>query len=52
MRFVQLTPPGSACSISIGEGIVTSLPDRSRACNWSSPTSLRPIENWSTGASK
>jgi uncharacterized glyoxalase superfamily protein PhnB len=26
MRFVQLTPPGSACSISIGEGIVTSLP--------------------------
>jgi catechol 2,3-dioxygenase-like lactoylglutathione lyase family enzyme len=26
MRFVQLTPPGSACSISIGEGIVTSQP--------------------------
>jgi catechol 2,3-dioxygenase-like lactoylglutathione lyase family enzyme len=26
MRFVQLTPPGSACSISIGEGIVTSTP--------------------------
>ncbi|HEY7257187.1 MAG TPA: VOC family protein, partial [Solirubrobacterales bacterium] len=21
MRFVQLTPPGSACSISIGEGL-------------------------------
>jgi catechol 2,3-dioxygenase-like lactoylglutathione lyase family enzyme len=26
MRFVQLTPPGSACSIAIGEGIVTSTP--------------------------
>src|SRR5713226_5545532 len=26
LRFVQLTPPGSACSISIGEGIVTSTP--------------------------
>jgi predicted enzyme related to lactoylglutathione lyase len=26
MRFVQLTPPGSACSIAIGQGIVTSVP--------------------------
>jgi predicted enzyme related to lactoylglutathione lyase len=26
LRFVQLTPPGSACSISIGGGIVTSTP--------------------------
>ena len=26
MRFVQLTPPGSACSIAMGEGIVTSTP--------------------------
>lgn len=26
MRFVQLTPPGSACSISFGEGIVKSVP--------------------------
>jgi catechol 2,3-dioxygenase-like lactoylglutathione lyase family enzyme len=26
IRFVQLTPPGSACSISFGEGIVTSVP--------------------------
>jgi predicted enzyme related to lactoylglutathione lyase len=25
LRFVQLTPPGSACSITIGEG-VTSMP--------------------------
>jgi catechol 2,3-dioxygenase-like lactoylglutathione lyase family enzyme len=26
MRFVQLTPPGSACSIAIGRGIVESEP--------------------------
>lgn len=26
IRFVQLTPPGSACSIVLGEGIVTMPP--------------------------
>ena len=26
MRFVQLTPPGSACSIALGIGIVDSTP--------------------------
>jgi predicted enzyme related to lactoylglutathione lyase len=26
MRFVQLTPPGSACSITIGEGISEAAP--------------------------
>jgi predicted enzyme related to lactoylglutathione lyase len=26
MRFVQLTPPGSACSIAIGEGIIATTP--------------------------
>ena len=26
LRFVQLTPPGSACSIAIGEGITPSPP--------------------------
>src|SRR3954447_15152830 len=26
MRFVQLTPPGSACSIAIGKGLVESAP--------------------------
>jgi predicted enzyme related to lactoylglutathione lyase len=26
LRFVQLTPPGSACSIAFGEGIVDSEP--------------------------
>jgi len=26
MRFVQLTPPGSACSIAIGQGITDAVP--------------------------
>ena len=26
IRFVQLTPPGSACSIAIGKGISTAAP--------------------------
>jgi catechol 2,3-dioxygenase-like lactoylglutathione lyase family enzyme len=26
LRFVQLTPPGSACSIALGEGIVDTKP--------------------------
>jgi catechol 2,3-dioxygenase-like lactoylglutathione lyase family enzyme len=26
LRFVQLTPPGSACSIALGEGIVEGVP--------------------------
>jgi catechol 2,3-dioxygenase-like lactoylglutathione lyase family enzyme len=27
VRFVQLTPPGSACSIALGTGITTAVPD-------------------------
>ena len=26
IRFVQLTPPGSACSIAIGKGVVDAVP--------------------------
>jgi catechol 2,3-dioxygenase-like lactoylglutathione lyase family enzyme len=26
LRFVQLTPPGSACSIAIGQGLTTAAP--------------------------
>ena len=26
LRFVQLTPPGSACSIALGEGLTTAEP--------------------------
>ena len=30
LRFVQLTPPGSACSIAIGQGITEATPGSSR----------------------
>jgi predicted enzyme related to lactoylglutathione lyase len=30
MRFVQLTPPGSACSIALGAGIVDAEPGTAR----------------------
>ena len=30
LRFVQLTPPGSACSISIGTGITDAAPGSAR----------------------
>ena len=30
IRFVQLTPPGSACSIAIGKGVVDSQPGSAR----------------------
>jgi catechol 2,3-dioxygenase-like lactoylglutathione lyase family enzyme len=30
LRFVQITPPGSACSIAIGEGISDAAPGSSR----------------------
>jgi len=26
IRFVQLTPPGSACSIALGKGVATTVP--------------------------
>lgn len=31
LRFVQLTPPGSACSIAIGEGLTESPPGTAQA---------------------
>ena len=31
VRFVQLTPPGSACSIAIGNGVTTSPPGSGQA---------------------
>ena len=30
IRFVQLTPPGSACSIALGKGIVDTAPGSAR----------------------
>lgn len=31
-RVVQLTPPGSSCSIAFGNGILARRPDRCRHC--------------------
>ena len=48
MRFVQLTPPGSACSIAIGTGIMETVPARCRACSSSSPMPT-PLARTSSG---
>ncbi|GAA3304508.1 hypothetical protein GCM10020295_55830 [Streptomyces cinereospinus] len=51
-RFVQLTPPGSHCSIVLESGLPDSpggpgcSPVRSRACNCASRTSRRPGPSW------
>ena len=42
IRFVQLTPPGSACSIAIGKGVRMRQPARSKECRSSSPTFAPP----------
>ena len=39
LRFVQLTPPGSACSICIGKGITPMAPGSLQSCRWWCPTS-------------
>jgi hypothetical protein len=39
-RVVQLTPPGSAIAIAIGVGVADMAAARSRACIWSSMTSM------------
>ena len=36
IRFVQLTPPGSACSIALGTGLVASRPGSVQGFSWSS----------------
>jgi catechol 2,3-dioxygenase-like lactoylglutathione lyase family enzyme len=44
VRVVQLTPPGSACSIGLGTGlpVYDAPPGSIRVCTWSSPTSSGP----------
>ena len=41
LRFVQLTPPGSACSIAIGTGLTEMQPGSIKGCRWSSRTFRR-----------
>jgi len=54
VRFVQLTPPGSGCSIAIGHwGMPTQHPAAPRGCSWWSRTSMSrapicSIEYWTS----
>ena len=45
MRVVQLTPPGSPCSIVIGEGMPLGEPGTTRALSWWSTTSTPLVRN-------
>jgi hypothetical protein len=45
-RVVQLTPPGSGCSIIFGTG-----PARSRVCSSPCTTSMPPVPTWSHAGS-
>ena len=51
-RIVQLTPPGSACSISFGTGVTTASPDPRRVCSSSSTTSRRLEPSSSSAAAR
>lgn len=44
-RVVQLTPPGSACSITIGTGLTQTTPGTYQACTSSSTTSRPPARS-------
>ena len=49
VRVVQLTPPGSACSITIGTGVSRrSTPGAYQGLHLVVPTSRRPAPGWST----
>jgi len=37
LRFVQLTPPGSACSIAIGQGVTDSEPGSMKGLRKTAP---------------
>ncbi|GAA2242644.1 VOC family protein [Herbiconiux moechotypicola] len=45
VRFVQLTPPGSACSIAIGEGISTMEPGTLKAVQIVVPSAAAAYEH-------
>lgn len=55
VRIIQLTPPGSRCSIAMGSGLPGNPdqpampPARSRACNCARRTSPRPERRSSNG---
>ena len=45
LRFVQLTPPGSACSIAIGKGLDDNPPGSAGGYSSSSRTSTPPARS-------
>jgi catechol 2,3-dioxygenase-like lactoylglutathione lyase family enzyme len=51
-RVVQLTPPGSACSVQFGVGLTGAAPGSVRGTYLPSPTSRRPVVNSPDAASK
>lgn len=50
VRLVQMTPPGSACSIHLGLRTIDMEPGTSTACSWSSATCAPPTPIWERGA--
>jgi hypothetical protein len=58
MRIVQVTPPGSGCSVGFGTGLglgagrdfIMAPPDRSRGCTLLWRTSPPPGTNWHPAA--
>ena len=50
-RVVQLTPPGSECSIQIGNGITHAKPGTYQDSTWSQPTLNRRAPSFSNAES-
>ncbi len=50
VRFVQLAPPGSACSIAWAKASPTPRPARSVACSWWWTEPKPPGPNWRRAA--
>jgi len=45
LRFVQLTPPGSACSICIGEGVTEMVPGTQNAIQMVVPSAQEALDH-------
>ena len=52
LRFVQLTPPGSGCSIALTAGPTRWSRAASRVCSWWSRTRQPPAPSCSSAASR
>ena len=52
LRFVQLTPPGSACSIAIGQGVVDTQPGSVKGLQLVVETPTPRAPSWPGAASR